>query len=173
MERLKHTKDMLMALVESQLGNLCNVNTKEFGEVIDMIKDLEEAIYYCTITKAMEKKEEESEHVSYYTEPYSKPYLDRMYNDGYYDNGYDYYKNINSNGNENGTRDKREGRSPLTRKMYMEHKDMHSDKTVKMRDLENYMGELTHDITEMIEGASPEEKQLLQQKIAILAQKIV
>jgi len=46
---------------------------------------------------------------------------------------------------------------------------MHSDKTVKMRDLENYMAELSYDITEMIEGASPEEKQLLQQKISTLA----
>ena len=27
------------------------VDTKELGEAIDMIKDLEEAIYYCTVTK--------------------------------------------------------------------------------------------------------------------------
>ena len=27
------------------------------GEAIDMIKDLSEAIYYCTITEAMEKSD--------------------------------------------------------------------------------------------------------------------
>lgn len=34
------------------------------------------------------------------------------------------------------------------------------------------MHELTSDITEMIQDASPEEKQMLQQKIAALATKI-
>jgi hypothetical protein len=34
-----------------------------------MIKDLEEAMYYCTVTKAMEGKEKEGkEHHYYYTE---------------------------------------------------------------------------------------------------------
>ena len=70
-------------------------------------------------------------------------------------------------------RDGREGRSGPTRRMYMEHKSLHADKNVKMKDLEKYMQELTHDMTEMIEDASPEEKQLLQQKILTLAQKIV
>jgi hypothetical protein len=32
---------------------LGEVDTKELGEAIDMIKDLEEAIYYCTVTEAM------------------------------------------------------------------------------------------------------------------------
>ena len=31
-----------------------NVNTCEMGEVIDMMKDLAEAMYYRTLTKAME-----------------------------------------------------------------------------------------------------------------------
>ena len=64
MERLKQMKENLMACVSSQVcGNLAQVDTKELGEAIDMIKDLEEAIYYATITKAMEEKpEHESRH---------------------------------------------------------------------------------------------------------------
>ena len=46
-----------MGCIESQMTNLDEVDTKELGEAIDMIKDLEEAMYYCTITKAMEQKE--------------------------------------------------------------------------------------------------------------------
>jgi hypothetical protein len=36
------------------------------------------------------------------------------------------------------------------------------DKTHQMKELENYMQELSTDLTEMIEDASPEEKQMLQ-----------
>jgi hypothetical protein len=43
---------------------------------------------------------------------------------------------------------------------------------VKLRDLEKYMQELTTDIVEMIQGASPEEKQLLEKRVAALATKI-
>ena len=58
MERLKDMKRALVNCAESQInGNLANVNAKELGEVIDMIKDLEEAMYYCSIVKAMEENE--------------------------------------------------------------------------------------------------------------------
>mgnify|MGYP003301599559 CR=1 FL=1 len=57
MERLKHMKETLTCLIENQMSHLDQVDTKELGEAIDMIKDLEEAIYYCTITEAMEGKE--------------------------------------------------------------------------------------------------------------------
>jgi hypothetical protein len=35
--------------------DLSSVDTEELGEAIDMVKDLSEAIYYCTITKSMEE----------------------------------------------------------------------------------------------------------------------
>jgi hypothetical protein len=41
-----------------------------------------------------------------------------------------------------------------------------------MQELEAYMQELAQDMSEMIQEASPEEKQLLQQKIATLASKV-
>lgn len=68
-------------------------------------------------------------------------------------------------------RDPREGRSGERRKMYMEGKG-HKDKTKQMHELEQYMQELANDMSEMIQDASPEEKQLLQQKIATLAAKV-
>ena len=74
MERLKSMKDTLIASIQGQLGHLDKVDAKELGEVVDMVKDLEEAIYYCTITKAMEEKEEHKQH--YFT-PYVDPYYNR------------------------------------------------------------------------------------------------
>ena len=68
---MSHTKlmwmeEMLIAEAEKQFECLEAVCTKELGEVIDMIKDLKEAIYYETVTKAMEAgdswKTEKSDH---------------------------------------------------------------------------------------------------------------
>ena len=60
----------------------------------------------------------------------------------------------------------------MNRKMYMEAKEMHHGKEVQLKELENYMQELTTDIVDMIRDASPEEKQLMQKKIAALAEKV-
>ena len=59
----------------------------------------------------------------------------------------------------------------------METKEKHSDNTpeskqAKMKSLEAYMKELSEDISEMIEGASNEEKTMLRSKVQTLAQKI-
>lgn len=65
MEQMKRIKENLMCQVQAQMANLQAVDAKELGEVIDMIKDLEEAIYYCTITEAMSEKSHEPS-MSYY-----------------------------------------------------------------------------------------------------------
>lgn len=70
------------------------------------------------------------------------------------------------------TRDRREGKSPMSRKNYMESKEMHQSKTTQMRELEKYLQELSSDIVEMIQDASPEEKAFMEQKISALATKI-
>ena len=77
-----------------------------------------------------------------------------------------------------GMRDTREGRSGMSRRFYMEAKEIHSDNTpeskqAKMRELEKYMRSLSDDLTEAIDGASNEEKNMLKSKLATLAQKIV
>ena len=85
------------------MGDLRKTNTHELGEVIDMVKDLEEALYYCTIVEAMEDKEKQWEEnspiVNYYSSsmPYYDPYrdMDRAYGRSYY-NG-----NMNNNSSSN------------------------------------------------------------------------
>ena len=205
-KRLQHMKESLVSCVENQLTHLESVDTKELGEAIDMIKDLEEAIYYCTITKAMNKKGEEKE--EYYSQ---KQYRDidrrigRMYyEDPRYMGDNDTYRQYSSNdrqsnsgsssGNSNNSsssqgqsggssrqysekeydimRDRREGKSPMSRRTYMEAKESHSDKAHQMKELENYMQELTQDVVEMVEGASAEEKQYLSKRVAALANKL-
>jgi hypothetical protein len=69
-------------------------------------------------------------------------------------------------------KDSKEGRSSMSRKMYMEAKNANKDKATQLRELEKYMQELSTDITEMIADASPEEKQYLEKKVTALASKI-
>lgn len=158
-EKLKHMKETLMCCVEKQLDHLDTVDAKELGEAVDMIKDLEEAIYYATITEAMKDKEEYSkskgyEHQAYYSEPYYRDmdrYAGRMYygnshvdgtsSNGSSMNGGHSSTNGSYSGNNSSSsaqysereyplemRDYREGRSPKSRRMYMESKQTHQDK---------------------------------------------
>ena len=188
MERLKGMKETLMSIVQRELSNPSAADTKELGEAIDMIKDLEEAIYYCTVVEAMEETKKEKEYGKHYYTPYLNyidPYLkgrDMEYERGrmYYDGGMG--GSNASNGGRSGygehykypmeIRDYREGRSPMSRRGYMEAKELHKDKTTQMHELEKYMQELSADITEMIMDASPEEKTILQQKLNALVTKI-
>lgn len=98
------------------------------------------------------------------------------------DMGRMYYTDTGMRGNtgnssRTGMRDGREGRSGASRRSYIETKEMHPDnsqesKQAKMKELEKYMGELSGDITEMIAGASNEEKTMLKAKLQTLMQKI-
>lgn len=58
MEKLKEIQKTLIKIVCEGLDHLDNIHTKELGEVIDMIKDLSETMYYCSIVKAMEHGED-------------------------------------------------------------------------------------------------------------------
>lgn len=219
MENLKKMKECLMSKVESQIyGHLDEVDAKELGKAVDMIKDLSEAIYYCTITKAMEGEDEEKEHKnkqhSMYYSKRSLPPMEPYYPIEYYDPRYRERMNYmpmyaqgtgsgSSNSGNGGSmsggmrgysegnypthseheypvshvyrdgamRDPHEGKSGQRRKMYMESKQT-KDKNKQMQELDAYMQELAADMTDMIADASPEEKQLLQSKISMLATKI-
>lgn len=179
-ERMKTMKETLMNCVSGQLGDLAAVDAKELGEAIDMIKDLSEAIYYCTITESMQKtgKDEKYGQSIHHSEPmYSHDYryyggnrdLDKRYGRMSYEGD----RNYREDTHPIEIRDYKEGRSPITRKTYMERKIHGDSKEMQMQELEKYMHELTEDIMEMVEDASVEEKQILKNKISKLATKIV
>lgn len=55
MKEIKH--DLIDAAKAEWAKGIENVNTEELGEVVDMIKDLAEACYYCSVTDAMDEYE--------------------------------------------------------------------------------------------------------------------
>lgn len=212
MEQLKYMKSKLVDCVEKQMtGNLEYTNAEELGEAVDMIKDLAEAIYYCTITEAMDHKGqmEKGSHypAAHYYDEYGMSEYPVMYasnGQGGYSGGSRSYTPMMyaSDGRAQSRGESRnytpmyasnggassymyhspeymppmlpseyEGRSPMARRRYMDGKKM-NDKNTQMRELEQYAQELASDLTEMVKDASPEEKQLLQQKISVLATKI-
>lgn len=182
MEELKTIKQQLISQVQAQMSDLRKVNAHELGAVIDMIKDLSEASYYCSIVDAMEEASEGKETKSYYyTEKYYPYYrdMDRAIGRMYYPEGGS-QSGSNSQGNNHYTerdypwmmRDDREGKSPLRRKMYMESKETNSDNAKSIKELEIYVQELTSDLMEMLEKASPDEKVMLQKKLNALAAKV-
>jgi hypothetical protein len=181
MERLKYMEEALIACVENEICNLSQTDTKELGEAIDMIKDLEEAIYYATITKAMGETEQEHKEDSHYygggpkweRYRYDEPIYRDPYRDMDRDKGRMYYTDSTRERKMPADlRDDKEGRSPVTRKSYMEGKEMHQGKERQMKELEKYMQELTQDMTEMIGDASTDEKSYLEKKLTALATKI-
>ena len=191
-EELKTIKSHLISAVMGQMGDLKGVNTHELGEAIDMIKDMSEAIYYCTIAESMDKVEEQEKmrtvsNVNYYTTQMYPDHRD-MERTG----GYMYYPGGSGSNTMNGTsssnsstsnsgngrsyytqmRDPRQGRAAYRRRLYMEGKQQHKDAKSQLHELETYLQELSTDITEMVENASPEEKTTLKQKMKTLADKI-
>lgn len=70
-ERLKSMEEKAMCLAEQGLNqDVSSIDAKELGEIIDVVKDLAETKYYCSITKAMEESEE--------AEKYMQKYLPEM-----------------------------------------------------------------------------------------------
>lgn len=98
----------------------------------------------------------------------------RGYEDGY-NAGYSEGERMGRS--SGGRRDGREGRSGQSRRSYMETKEANKgnspqEKQEKMKSLEDYMKNLSEDVSDMINDASPEEKALLRQKLQVLTQKI-
>lgn len=172
-EKLKSIQECLASAAEAQVYDLENVDAQELGEVIDIIKDIEETIYYCTVTKAMREGVEEHNEpeAMYYSGKYPKEHSswkEKEVGDKTWDNNTIYMEKEYPHAFEDG----REGRSYRSRRMYMEAKETKQDKTIQMRELEKYMQELTQDIVDMVEGSTIEEKQYLSKKISALATKI-
>ena len=123
MEKLKWIKEELVTQVSEQMKDLSAVNTHELGEVIDMIKDLSECMYYCSVVEAMEETTDDKE-------------MQRHYLDKY---------------------------------LPEQTRNTHH----KKQSVEEYISQMSQDITEMAQTATSEEKAMLQKKLSALSSKIM
>lgn len=203
---IKRMHDMIEKLTEcakSQFDKgLESVDTCEMGKVIDMIKDLAEAMYYRTFTKTMDESEDEEilkmfdrygrdkrfyDHYRYedgrfapkgrgtYRRNYDEP-MWHMTPEMYRDMDREPYGRMYYT-EPTHMHDSREGKSGMSRRTYMNTRDAHKantqqDKEAKMHDLEAYMRELSDDLTELIADMIPEEKNLAKSKLSTLVSKM-
>lgn len=160
MEHLKEIKSRLESAVIEELNKgIENVDCAEMSETIDMLKDLAETMYHCAIVNAMESDAEEPTIVGSRMTP-------EMYRDmDYATRNRLYYTETES------TERAEMGRSGKARMKYIEHKET-GDSTAKMQALEEYVKALSEDITEMLIGATDNEKTMLRNKMQVLIQKI-
>ena len=159
--------------IQSQMGDLKCVDTAELGAVIDMIKDLAKAIYYCEVYEQMEEAQQARKNEVPFRSAASE-----VHNSGWHSSESEWKEGTSYGGhhaegsNQLHLRDEREGRSPMKRKRYIESKTSGADMSKSIKELENYMQDLTSDIMEMLDKASPEEKAMAQKKISTLAAKV-
>lgn len=88
-----------------------------------------------------------------------------------------YYTETEPMRKDGGMRDSREGKAGMMRKGYMETKEMHKgttpqDKEANMHSLEEYLKELSEDLTGLLSEMTPEERQMAKTKITTLAAKM-
>ena len=150
-KRLIAMIEKLADCIEPQFDNLEEIDCCELGEAVDILKDLEETLYYHTVTEAMKGEGAYGDWPE--TTAYNKKKDHHLTDDGL-------------------TYDECHGKSCINRKAYLEAKHANKDKAIQLRELEKYMQELTSDMVEMIQDSSPEEKQYLEKKISALASKI-
>lgn len=199
-ENMKAVEEILASKIKSEFeqGIEC-VNTEEMGAAVDMLKDIESALYHATVTLAMDEYgDAESEYSRRYYDNYryangrfapkghgtrrgyEEPPYWHLTPDQYreWEHGRDidresagrmYYT-------EPGQVIKHESEYDRTKRAYTESKAIHGDNTpeskqARMKDLETYLKELSSDITSMINDMTNEEKQLAKQKLSVLITK--
>ncbi len=174
MEQIMHIKDELIRMVEEQIsrGGMHAVDTKELGEVIDMIKDLSEACYYCEKAKETCLYNEEMEYEDYNSGRGNSFREGRMY----YPGGTMYTRGGDSRG---GGRTGNGGRGTTTYNggggTYVRGnggRRGYSDSGMDPREIEHYINDLSDELIDMLKDIPPEDKAMFQQKISSLANKI-
>lgn len=158
-EKLTKMEEKLVDCLSGQLDmGIEHVDTEEAYKVVDIIKDLAEAKYYCSITEAME----ESEYGEDYTEKGRKFYNGNRMKRRYYSEPYDMQKS------DMGYQ-QNESRYDRNRRYFTEAKISGQEDTQK---LEHFLDTFQDDFTEMLPKMTPQEKQIAKQKFTAWAQKV-
>lgn len=159
-------EELIDCIKQEFASGIQNVDTKEAGEVIDMVKDLAEseekmvkAIYYTEILKAMAESEYGVDYNQngkmYYTEPREVRNPNEMMNHG--------MDNMPM---------QTTGRYDKMRRNYVESKEMHKGTSENMQKLEKYMDSIEDDIDELSGKMTDVEKEMTRNKLVKLANKM-
>lgn len=174
MDNIKHMKTMLESAIYAEMNKgIDRANTDELGKAIDMLKDITETLYYCSIVKSMEDSETESKEYRKYYTPAMTPEIYRDVDRR--TNGRMYYTETESTESDMMQKDNEMpmngSKSDRYRTDYMKSKRS-GDTSNRMVHLDNYAKMLTEDVMEMLRDATENEKTLIRSKMSALASKI-
>lgn len=161
MHKLKSIMEKLEEAAYCELcGDLKSVNTCELGEVVDMIKDCCEAMYYYKVFEAMEEKEG-----NIYSDLLPMMLSGNAYFGLNYPDKMFYPEQSNVSGQMQHSNAYKHYMDTI--KKYpvsdMEHKQE------RMQAMEEYTKDLHKSMSDLLEDISPEEKQMLRQKLLKIA----
>lgn len=177
----KITEKLMDCICSEFEKGIQNVNTAEMGMVVDMLKDMADALYHLTTVDAMKDYSEGAEE-RYYTEKSRK--RARMPE---YDMSVEDYRDMDRNrgrmyftepmAETTLVRDAREGKSGMSRKGYMESKELHNsgseaDKMRNRQELEKWIDDIGTDVKSALGEMSPEERTVMRQKLTNLSNAI-
>lgn len=166
------------AMEEMSKDKSC-INTKELGEVVDMVKDLlqarkykAEAKYYTSITDAMEDAEygQDYDYRGKLGYPGSRRMSMRAYQEGEYrmlpeqPDRMGYSRNTSNRSNMD-MRSNYGSRYGYSHDEYMESKKSSNDPEKRKELLNTYMNDLQEMAKDMIEDMTPDEKQMWKVKL--------
>lgn len=149
-------------------------------EAVDMIRDLNEALYYASVVLAMGSygtRRGYEEPPYYHMTPEQREEWERNRDMDRATSHRMYFSEpIMRDGKEH-METVKESRYDRARRSYTESKEIHKantpeDKTAKMKDLEAYVAELSADLTDIVKDMSQEERTLLKNKVTALATKL-
>lgn len=85
MYKIKEIKDKLVDRMQDELSmnGATRININEFGALADIVKDLSEALYYCTVTEAMGSNDNKQQLMGYSQDGGMRGYSGSQSNMGY------------------------------------------------------------------------------------------
>lgn len=150
MEQLKDVMKSVLGCLASQTANMESLNSSDFKDACDGIKDLAMAKYYCTITEAMEKPEN----------VYGRDYDEhgKMY---YHDRDMDKHMGKMYYAGDRGSEMMSESMYDKTKRYYTESKQMNpADRQTNMANLEKWLNTVKDELKAKASTMTVEEKQM-------------
>lgn len=162
LDRLKALEERALLLAETGLNqDVSCIDANEVGKIIDIVKDLKEAMYYCSIVAAMENTDYESNYnrrnyYPHYGTNRVYPEYDRMYFTPKVSTNWtsDYYNMGDSHSVD-------DGESWKYRRNFIQSKDMKKSDVETMEDLKDFFDAFQDDLLEMYNKSTTSENLIL------------
>lgn len=161
MEQIKNSINNILGCIAKETANMAMLNSEEFKNACDGVKDLAMTDYYCTITKAMENPENIYGEDWNENGPIKKGYSYNMPSTTHMNSRRGYTEQMYDNMDYTGNRVPMTSRYENARRGYEEHHDMSS--------LNKIFDVIEEDVKELRPTMSASDRQTAHQRVTSIA----